>query len=358
MKFLNGTSGFDRSTADRILRGNGSSLQELRELADQLGITLNTDSFVNFVTSLKELDEAIKNTELTKFADTFTGRMQALNAQWEVFNTTDPLKRLVEQLAEASRLNLRRKPNGGGFELVGTGSPAFRAAGAGLDLSTAAGRNQLLLNLQGLFTRLQAGALAPGELGGLTADQFLEQLTSMIGLLREVEAEAAKRDQELSQVADNLRKFSDSLKLSALSVLSPIEQLAEARRQYNALLVKAQAGDLAAAANVPEAARALLEASRAVNASGPAYAADFAAVTSQAETLAAMLESQRSLGQQQLEAAQATATNTQTAAEALQALVGVTAEGQQVLIDRIEELTVEMAELKRATKQGFEGNGL
>jgi hypothetical protein len=87
-----------------------------------------------------------------------------------------------------------------------------------------------------------------------------------------------------------LEQFRDSLTLSAQSPLSPTAQLAEARRQYEAIIALAQGGDQSAIASLPETARTLLEASRAVNASGARYAQDFARVQADTADIIATLQ--------------------------------------------------------------------
>lgn len=82
----------------------------------------------------------------------------------------------------------------------------------------------------------------------------------------------------MRQVVDSLREFQDSLKLSEFSPLSPIQQLREARNQFGALKALALGGDVTAAQSLPDASRALLQASRGYNASSAGYVADFNAV--------------------------------------------------------------------------------
>lgn len=87
-----------------------------------------------------------------------------------------------------------------------------------------------------------------------------------------------------------LSQFRNSLALSAQSTLSPTAQLAEARRQYDVILALAKAGDASAISSLPETARTLLDASRAVNASGVRYAQDFAKVQADTADLLAQLQ--------------------------------------------------------------------
>jgi hypothetical protein len=83
----------------------------------------------------------------------------------------------------------------------------------------------------------------------------------------------------LQGVIANLKAGSDSLKLGSLSGLSPIQQLAEAKSQLDALVATAHGSDTvaaqAAANAVPAAITAFLTQSQNVNASGPGYVADY-----------------------------------------------------------------------------------
>jgi hypothetical protein len=121
----------------------------------------------------------------------------------------------------------------------------------------------------------------------------LEELDAAFRRNTEAVADAARIQQlaEREQRAQSLERFRDSLLLSGQSTLSPVEQLAEARRQYDLMLALAGQGDASAIASIPETARALLDASRAVNASGVRYAEDFQRVT---EDTARLIESLRS----------------------------------------------------------------
>jgi hypothetical protein len=73
------------------------------------------------------------------------------------------------------------------------------------------------------------------------------------------------------RVATSILEFRDELLTSALSPLSPEEQLAAARQQYTGLLGRAMGGDSTAAAGVQDASRVLLEQAREFYASGAGY---------------------------------------------------------------------------------------
>lgn len=104
---------------------------------------------------------------------------------------------------------------------------------------------------------------------------------------RKAEEYAARQRQ-----AAALEAFRDGLNLSTQSPLSPTAQLAEARRQYEVILALAKAGDASAISSLPETARTLLDASRAVNASGVRYAQDFAKVQADTATIIESLRAQ------------------------------------------------------------------
>ncbi len=353
---------FRREGAEQILAAGGlEDLQTLREQAKQLGIQIDTSSTQAFIDSLEALDHMLRQNELTRFTNTFAGALQAVNAAAIVFGRTDPLSKLQDTVALLSQLGAK------GFKGVdslgrpvnipdvpGLGSPAFEAAFRGLDLTLAKDRAAALANLQNLFLQLKNGTLGVDQLGGLTAQELLDQLTGTIDLLNQVEESAKQRDADLLATVNALKGFSDSLKLSNLSPLSPVQQLEEARRQYQAALAKAQAGDQAAAAALPDVARQFLEASRAVNASGPQFAADFAQVVAQTDALAAMFDGMRDIQQQQLDAAKVTATNSGKTVAELQTMVQVLAVGLQGAIDKLDEVRTEAAADARKTRQAIE----
>jgi len=102
---------------------------------------------------------------------------------------------------------------------------------------------------------------------------------------------------ELSNTIEGLQAFRNGLLLGSSSTLSPMQKLDEARRQYEQVVAAAKAGDQAAAGRLPGAAQSFLDASKAVNASGPGYASDFAEVMRTTDQITKMFENQRSVEQ-------------------------------------------------------------
>lgn len=103
-----------------------------------------------------------------------------------------------------------------------------------------------------------------------------------------------------SRVVDSLDNFASGLLLSNLSPLSPSARLQEARAQFGSLSALALGGDVSAAESLPGAARALLDASRAFNASGTGFLKDFDLVQSMVEQVREQFAGQLTVEEQML----------------------------------------------------------
>lgn len=79
----------------------------------------------------------------------------------------------------------------------------------------------------------------------------------------------------LRQAVETLGEFQRSLLLGSASPLSPVQRLGEARSQFEMIAALARSGDVVAAQDIPEAARALLDESRAYFASSAGFVAEF-----------------------------------------------------------------------------------
>lgn len=270
-QLLKGLFGLDTGNVKAILAGAGTSLGELKDFAKELGITLDTSNAFAFVESLKALNQQMQEIALVRLKD-FSGQLDLLNRQFALTNTTDPVQKLVQLL--------------GIIQNPVSGAPGLAAGLARFNLASVGGRSGALDYLLQQLERAKNGQLTTAELGGLTTQQYLDFLSQFGDLLNQANA-------SLKETVDNLTAFANSLKLDqSLTTLSPVQQLVEARRQYQAVLAAAQSGDQTAAAQLPAVARAFLEASRAVNASGPAYAADFARVLAETEAVTKLFAGQ------------------------------------------------------------------
>jgi gas vesicle protein len=153
---------------------------------------------------------------------------------------------------------------------------------------------------------------------------------------------AAYAQQKYAAVIQSLVDFSNSLKLdSSLSTLSPMQQMAEAQRQYEEILAKARLGDQSAAGQLPSVARAFLEASRGVYASGAGYASAYDRVQSDTSAITDIFESARDV-------------QTDMLAE-LKTSVAVSQAGYKQIAQKLDLLATKIDEGTSVTKRGLEG---
>ena len=334
----------DPGKIDALLRSQGTSLAALQAFAKSVGITLDMAGLSQFLDSLRDLQTRLNQLALVTLT-TFAGKLDILNRQWALAGT-GPIDKLRDLL---------RTIQGQAPGLAGLG---------GFDVGTGSGRQAAKQFLQDQLALLQSGSFPTESLGGLTVQQYLDFISQFGQLLDE--ANGALKD-----TVKNLQAFADSLKLdSALSTLSPVQKLAEAKRQYEATYAAAIAGDAAAQAQLPGAGRAFLEASRAYNASSPAYAADFNRVTQDLDVLTRYLNGvlsgggtiPGSPGGGDITPIVGPITNMDTNIGQMiveqQATVSLLKEGLQQAVDRLDELVVGMAENTRVTRLAIEGQAL
>lgn len=136
--------------------------------------------------------------------------------------------------------------------------------------------------------RLRQQAAVPYGLGYLSPlDSFDTAFDDLVDRLRQLDeafqnnvksverAVAAERLLSLQRTIGSLESFRRDIRSSNLSIYSPFQQLDDARGRYESLVAAARGGDQSAADQLPAAARAFLEQSRSVNASGARYVSDF-----------------------------------------------------------------------------------
>lgn len=201
---------------------------DLAKLSEALrGLGIEFDQFNFQAGELAKLFEMLNAIELTQFAQTFTGQLDALRAEFALFDIRDPieqLKRLVD---------LFSNPN--------FGAPALRDALAGLDLTSAEGRAAAKQAIQALFQQMQAGTLDPTGLGGLTGQQFLEQLLQASQLLGSA-ASAADAGGSTNQFSVE-RKITEvqadrllAIETTGLAILQSMLVVQESMRDYLAAI--------------------------------------------------------------------------------------------------------------------------
>ncbi|XYD07425.1 EF-hand domain-containing protein [Methylobacterium sp. NMS12] len=126
-------------------------------------------------------------------------------------------------------------------------------------------------------------------LAQLEQTQYAERLKIITDFQKQA-AEAAKQQLAAAQTAfetfvKNIKTYLDNLRSGAASPLSPKDRLAAAQSQYGAQLALAKSGDRTALDSITQYSDALLEASKAYNASGSAYQATFQQILADLEAL-------------------------------------------------------------------------
>lgn len=144
------------------LRGSGVSITDLETIGQQLGISINDSNGRLQPQALAQLLQALNAAEFGQFGTGFAGQLASVQSQFQVFRT-DTRGQLNQLGALFSQF-----------------SPAF----AGIDFTSLP---QARLGLQNLFTQLQTGGLAPEAFGAITGQQALEGITTLLGLIGELE---------------------------------------------------------------------------------------------------------------------------------------------------------------------------
>ncbi len=234
------------------------------------------------------------------------------------------------QFAERSQIQMQRAIEDGTKAIQAAAKEQTDAIDRQISQTEAIARMEIAaIDEQIKSTQLAAKATAAAFDAQITAirentkaqtDAIDAQIEAARGALDAANAQVNALDKQVQtnqKVIDALTQFSNSVKLGDLSILSPEQKLAEARAQFEALATAAQGGDANAATNLPNAANALLQASRAFNGSNGGFVADFQRVQSIVAALTQQFGATLPIDQQQLEAARQTVTGLQQTIDAL-----------------------------------------
>lgn len=147
----------------------GINITELEKLAAEYGIAIN-GNIRSFQQLLAALDRAA--VKLAEFGDDLDSQRQQAAAAAKIFGITDP-----QQLLALTKGSYAGR------------SPVLDQALAGLDLSTAEGRQAAREALQGIFSIMQSGGdrLSAAQLGGLSGDDLLQAILDLIDGLNAVD---------------------------------------------------------------------------------------------------------------------------------------------------------------------------
>ena len=166
----------------RELARLGVTMEQAKAIAASYGIELRTDQ--------KDMELFVRTLKQTSVVDIFrgfTGQMDLLQRKFELFDISEP----AQKFDYLRTLFLQSVALPAGIE------ENFRK----IDLSTTEGQNRMQEFVQNLFKDFQSGALKIGELGDLSAQQFLDMLGQMEGL-----------GDEMSKLGDTANSVAESLK--------------------------------------------------------------------------------------------------------------------------------------------------
>lgn len=221
-----------------ILGDMGLTFADLKELAEAFNIEL--DHMQRFfegergpgmaegiADEIEALERALQAAELERAFETFQGKMELLQQEFELFDIEDPLEQL-RRIRE---------------ELLAFGDlpPELAAALQEANLATEEGRAQLEATIQDLFTRLQEGQLSPEDLGDLTLPEFLDLLRKLEGTLDEL---AGGGGFDLGRALSDLRQEISILDLSQEDAFNRMVAILEERTGVSGLaeLLRTQPG--------------------------------------------------------------------------------------------------------------------
>lgn len=149
------------------------NMDELIEAGKQLGITFEDETKPSFEEIIR-VAQALEQVQFERFLESFTGSMELLMREFELFDIDDPIekiRRILDLFLEFTDLD-EKFP----------GADRFLR---GIDLTSEEGRRELEKTLQELFQQFRAGTIDPSVIGELTPQEFLEQLTALEALLDE-----------------------------------------------------------------------------------------------------------------------------------------------------------------------------
>lgn len=173
----------------------------------------------------------------------------------------------------------------------------FKSIVLGLDLTTASGAETYagLMRVQEAFAQIYPAAEAASDAIGERAKAAQDAMRTSLGELIS----------KMRSFGEAARALGDGLKLSELSTLTPEQQYAEARRQYETTKAAAYGGDERAQGNFSAIANAFLSASQRINGGDSMYSADFAGVIKTADEIAKWSDGQIDVAQASLNAQEA-----------------------------------------------------
>lgn len=235
----------------------GINLANLDRVAKELGITIRDEAGNIIPKALLDLQRALDAVEesLIGFPDTIAGIFARLQAEFDIFDVTDPIeqfRRLQEALldiqtvdaAEIGRiladttlsLTQRMMEISKAFTAAGANLTPFLAQLLAIDVTTAEGRQQAEQLIRTLFTQLAEGIITPEALGAATFEEAVEILRKMESLLDNIDDSQAEGTGELEGQTQDIRRTVQITELQASQLLAFQSTLVIRAEQRNILL--------------------------------------------------------------------------------------------------------------------------
>jgi tetratricopeptide (TPR) repeat protein len=203
----------DLGKLDAALRRAGTSLKDVQQVADDLGIDISQHTVKQF----QQLKQAVDDFDLTKFTQTFEGQSELLDRRARLFKNEDALDQLNLLVGEMHK--------------VGIGSEYLAKQFEGLDLRSKSGLEEARKRMEQAFKDFPN--LTAEQLGGLTRDQYLDTLQHAADLI----------DQGLTDLAQQAIEAATKARQSMIDAeQEQVDAMHEALRQADIsdLIAKAQ----------------------------------------------------------------------------------------------------------------------
>jgi hypothetical protein len=215
----------------------GFDFDELQKVANDFGITLQDRGVDSLDAFLRALEENIG--KLGEFGDSLADGRTLADARIIAQGITDPIEKLLLRSSPAQQL-----------------SPLIKQLVDGADLSNAAARERIREEIAAIIETMAPGgaALTPEQMGGLTADEFLQELLAILSGLEDIGSAAG------GAVGTSLGGISGFRGLTEaagermgdyLRALTEYARTAEGQRAQTLSVLQAQLQYLAAVAGTP-----------------------------------------------------------------------------------------------------------
>lgn len=221
-----------RKTARQL----GVDFDELQKVAKDFGITLKGRGISSLEQFLQALEANIG--KLGEFSDSLEDSRTLADARIIAQGITDPIEKMMLRTAPATQL-----------------SPLIKQLIDGVDLSSAAARERLREEIAAIIEVMAPGgaALTPEQMGGLTAEEFLQEMMAILSGLEDIGSATTRGGTSLGGISGfrGLTEAAGERMGDYLRTLTEYARTAEGQRAQTLSVLQAQLQYLAAVAGTP-----------------------------------------------------------------------------------------------------------